>query len=204
MSQSDQLLARANALIEAGELAQAEAVLKRAVAADPKNPHVYSMMTHILASTGRFVQAEYFAKQGADLAPNDPGLLHNLGQVLYQIGKYDAAVTPLTRALELMPNSFATRAVLGLVLIGRWRYATASEVLKPGVDAGDLDMTNSYAHALHSMGRVEQAAPVLRAAVAKDPNHFGRVQHFAAMLNYAPDIDPAELLHAHKEFGRVM
>jgi len=204
MSQAGQLLQRANALIDAGQPAQAEAALKRAIAADPRNPTGYALMTHVLGTLGRFVQAEYFAKQALDRAPNEPMLLHNYGHMLTQQGKYEQAEGPLARAVQLMPDSMGTRALLGFVYVGRWKYAAAARVLRPGVEAGDLEMTNTYAHALHAMGRVEDSVPLMRAAMARDPDNLGRAQHYAAMLNYAPGVDPAELHQAHKEYGRIM
>ncbi|HYE62408.1 MAG TPA: tetratricopeptide repeat protein [Phycisphaerales bacterium] len=204
MSQAGQLLQRANALLDAGQPAQAEAILKRAIAAAPAHPGGYALMTAALSVQQRYVQAEYFAKQALDRAPDEPMLLHNYGQMLNHVGKYAQAEAPLARALAMMPNSIGTRALLGYTYAALSKYASAVKALKPGVDAGDSECTNTYAHALHSMGRVEEAIPVLRALVQREPDNLGRAQHFACMLNYAPGIDPGELHRAHREYGRIM
>ncbi len=204
MSKANPFLQRASVLIDAGQHAQAEAQLQRALAADRRSVAVNALMTLVLSEQKRYVQAEYFAKAACALQPGDAQLLHNHGQMLVYLGKYAEAEGPLTQAVQLMPQSLGTRALLGFVLVGLWKYATACAVLRPGLEAGDPDMVNTYCHALHSMGRVEESAPLLRAAVQREPNVLGRVQHFAAMLNYAPGIDPAELFNAHREFGRVM
>jgi len=118
-----------------------------------------------------FGDAEKLLKDLLGRNPNDSNALHLLGVMRVQQRRPEAALPLLLRSIGANPSHALAHFNLGkvLVLLGKDTEAIESfrTVLElQNVPAAHLELGN----ALHRVGRIEEAEPALRAAVALSPN----------------------------------
>ena len=91
-------------LLEAGRLAEAEAVALRAVAEQPPSTAARSVLGAILEQRGKAKEAEAEFREALRLDANSTVALTNLGGLLVHAGRVDEAVTTFERVLRLAPG----------------------------------------------------------------------------------------------------
>jgi tetratricopeptide (TPR) repeat protein len=79
-------------LLRQGKADQAEALLKDAIAQDPKNDVAFNTLGVALAQQGRYRQAIAALQRAATLNPNNTQAQFNLGVAQYSMGNKDATV----------------------------------------------------------------------------------------------------------------
>jgi tetratricopeptide (TPR) repeat protein len=86
-------------------LAQAEKMIRSAVAAEPDNESYLDSMGWVLYKRGKFAEARKFMEQAIDPATlPDPLVLNHYGDVLYRLGDITAAAKQWQKAKELLGN----------------------------------------------------------------------------------------------------
>ncbi|HMV37878.1 MAG TPA: PEP-CTERM system TPR-repeat protein PrsT [Plasticicumulans sp.] len=116
-TRAEVLAARGSALLELGQLFDAEQAFASAKDADPASPAGWSGMTVLRLRQGALVQAEQEAQHAVDLGPGDAEAWNALASVMHQSGKDDEALAAYARALEVDPRMLAARlARAGLLL----------------------------------------------------------------------------------------
>lgn len=89
---------------ERGEnLSEAEALIARALKAEPGNPFFIDSMGWVYYMTGRYRQAERELERAVSLAPDDATLREHLGDAYRALGEADKAREQWEKALELDP-----------------------------------------------------------------------------------------------------
>lgn len=87
MPSLEQMIAAAGAHQQAGQLDQAEAVLRRAARRAPASADVTRALAAVLASAGKTDQALYFAQRGVQSHPGHALLHTTLGALLARSGR---------------------------------------------------------------------------------------------------------------------
>ena len=157
---------------QAGRLAEAEALYREILSAEPQHPDALHFLGVIAHQSGRSDIAVEMIRQALALIPNNPGAHSNLGNVLRDNGRLDEAIGAYRRALELNPGMVGARNSLASALqeegrpdeaIAAWREALA---LQPGVAAVHCNLGN----ALRSSGHLDEAIGAFHRALELDPD----------------------------------
>ena len=101
----------------AGNSAEAEALLRQAIAADSKYTNAFIDLGVILMRAQRFAEAEVIFRKGLETDPKSVKLLVNLGSDLLHAGKFSDAIPPLREALRLKPEQADAHLQLGAALV---------------------------------------------------------------------------------------
>ncbi len=113
---TDLLYTRSLVVEKQGNLAQAEADLRKIIALEPDNASALNALGYILSNhTRRYEEATRLIEQALELSPNDPTVLDSMGWVKYRVGDLTLALEYLERAYQLYPDT-EIAAHLGEVL----------------------------------------------------------------------------------------
>lgn len=94
----------ADAQMEAGDIAGAEAALRRGGALRPGHPEALARQGRLRWMQGRHAEAAQALQQAAALAPQHPGIALWLGHALEDAGQAEAAAQAYERAHALLPQ----------------------------------------------------------------------------------------------------
>ena len=196
---------RINALIAQGLWAQAQAAIKRALAADHGNIDLADFMSFVLNEQGKPAQAEFFARQVLAARPKSSQALHNLGNVVLTLGHFDEALELLDRALSLDPREPRLHVTRAMALLGLHKYGAATHSLRDALASfpEDPKVLNLLGYTLQWMGRVEEGVPLVKRAAALDPTNPVFAEHLASMMSYAPGLSEQEVFQAAVTYGKL-
>ena len=99
-----ELLRRSMRQHQAGQFAQAEAELRRAIDLEPTRAEYQANLGAILASQKKWEQAAVAFREAIALRPDLPEAHHSLGRVLLEAKHIDLSIAALRRAIELRPQ----------------------------------------------------------------------------------------------------
>src|SRR5262249_31931739 len=155
-----------------GRLDDAADSFQRAIAIAPAMPEAHGNLGLVLQDLDRLPEAEMSLRRALALRPDAAGFHSNLGTVLRDLGRLDEAIAEFERALALDANSVMALVNLALARAAESEFDAASEMA--------------------TYRRVLQLNP-----------HFSVGQDKLLMLmNYNPAVTAADLVEAHREFGR--
>ncbi len=197
-------------LHRAGRLAQAEAIYREVLDAEPENPdalHLFGVLAHQLGEHGFAIEAISLALR---YAPERADFLCNLGDVYRTLHLYPEAGEILSRAIAQDPNNAASHNNLGLVLqaLGRAGDATKSYQRALELDRHFPEAHNNLGNAWKDQRLLDRAEASYRQALALRPD-YPEVHHnlgtlfkeigawrqataqFEAALALRPDYPPA-------------
>ncbi len=198
-------VAQAVQLLQAGKNAEARAVLATALAAEPGHAELHGTMAAALGLAGELRPAEEHARRAVDLAPGDPAYLVNLAHLLAMTGRAGEAVPLYRLALTIEPVNTAARAGLGNALTSLKQWSAAAEEFRIVLAAhpGDESIAANLASLLLWSGQPEAALAAARAGAARFPSSVRLAEAMANALNYAPAVEPREVVQAHERVGRL-
>jgi Tfp pilus assembly protein PilF len=180
------------------DLVEAEALARRAVAANPLYENAYTTLGTILVARRDAQGAEQVFREAMRLAPERPTAAANLGALYARAGRYEEALPLLRMAWAKQPDTPWVRANLGLALrnrgvtlAGQGRLTEAVAVLEEAlrVTPDDADVHRNLGLALWQQGRREEAGLHLERAVALKPDDETRgllAQYRAHSQSIAP------------------
>jgi len=116
ISQSQQILARAVAAHQAGNLAQAEFLYKLVLQADKKQFDALHMLGLIEAQRGNFAAGLIRLDEALRVRPKSIDALINLGRVQNELGHSADAIATYNKALALDPRSALAHSNLSILL----------------------------------------------------------------------------------------
>lgn len=170
----DALVTRARLLLEVARPAEAEAVARAAVVADPVNPGAYLVLSQALSEQKRHDEAIGAAQAAVALAPELAEAHLALVGALVSKGPSEDAVRSALAAVRLAPHDWTTHHALGWALLelgSPWENeardaAERALALAPSVAAnhGLLGVT------LAACGRTRAGRKAIRAGLRIDPN----------------------------------
>jgi protein O-GlcNAc transferase len=171
--QSQQILARAVAAHQAGNIAQAEFLYKMVLQADKKQFDALHMLGLIEAQRGNFTAGLTRIKDALRVRPNAPEALINLGRIHSELGDRAAAVATYKKAIAADPKSALAHSNLSILL----RQEGQSEEALSHCDAALAvhpnypDAHSNRGNVLFDLERFEEALTAYNKAVALAPNH---------------------------------
>jgi predicted TPR repeat methyltransferase len=171
-------LATAVGLHRAGNLGEAEALYRRILAGDPRNPDALHFLGVLMHQRARSQEAQRLIRAAIAAAPAYAEAHLNLGNVLKECGDLDGAEACYRRVLALRPGSADAENNLGAVLraSGRDADALAAFARALAVDADHADAHLNLGNALRRQGRIDEAIDHYLAAIAlrRFPSHAYR------------------------------
>lgn len=169
--QSESLTAAALASHRAGNLAQAESLYARAVAADPQDARALHFLGLLKHQRGDRAGAEPLVRQAVALDSSKALYQATLGDVLGQLGRWDEALALLAVAAEKFPESPWVLHNYGFALLETRRFPEAVPVLKTRVrlQPDQVDGLLLLGRALLDVEEAGDAVAVLERALALAP-----------------------------------
>jgi Flp pilus assembly protein TadD len=157
---------------QAGNVEEAEKLLRQATDADPKYALAFNDLGVILMRERRYADAEPIFRKGLEANPKSVSLLVNLGTDLVHAGKYAEAIPPLREALRLRPEQGDAELQLGASLVETDQLTEAEQMLlaaekKKGPDDAGVQLylgklysrTGEYAKAIAAFNAFLKLAP---------------------------------------------
>ncbi len=170
-------LQEGRALLERGQLAEAEAVLARGAAARPDDADTLATLVRVRTQLRRFPEAIRAAQRLVALRPRDARAHGDLARLHGWMGDYDDAIVLYRQALALDPRRLGLESDLGDVLLWAHRWDEAErlyqEVLavRPDHHEALKGLVRARLHAGNVEGALEAAGRALR-LFPRDPDLY--------------------------------
>jgi predicted O-linked N-acetylglucosamine transferase (SPINDLY family) len=200
------LMDRAQSLLRQGDHAQAEGVLRRALASSPQDWLVNHWLAEALFFLGKHDQAVTFAKISARVAPNNPAGWSLLGQCLMRQGKLAEALEPLRKATQLAPDDSMTWNSLGVCHMMREEMELALEPVEKAMSLAPADplISINYARILHAHCQVDRSLALLTSLQTRHPADPDLLSHLVGQSNYASSLAPERKLEYARLLGAII
>lgn len=145
----------ARALVDAGELAEAETLTAGAEQPD----EMRRLHAEILKAQGRLWEAAAGYQQLVDAQPGNAEAWNNLGNARHELGELDGALAALQQARELQPASAMIHTNIGRVLASMARYDESALVFQEAVRLAPRDPAAllEFGQALSRLDRAREA-----------------------------------------------
>jgi len=166
---ADVEIALGRSLEESGNLSEAEAAYRNALAKDPKRADAEQRLAILADERGDQVEAERRFERALKLDPKNPEILCDRGYNLYLQRRWSEAEETLRKALAADPRHARSRSNLGLVLAQRGDDdAALAEFLKAGCDPADARSNLALTQAMR--GRFDDARKTYAEVLAAKPS----------------------------------
>ena len=192
----------ASLLDHQGQLDEAAEFYRRVIAAQPGARAAQRRFALLLAKQGKLDDAAAWCRQSLVLEPGDAAGHDALGFILAKQGRLDDAAACFRRAIELNPKFAVAHNHLGAILDKQSRFEEATPCFQAATQL-QPDFAEAHSNlglAMLRLGRIDQAIANFRNAQAIDPALVGAHSNMLLVLQYRPDITPAELLAEHRVF----
>jgi Flp pilus assembly protein TadD len=110
---------------KAGRLAEAEAIYRQVLAADPNNADALNLLGTLTLQCGQAETAVVLIRRAIALRPNTPNYFNSLGVALDHLGQLDAAIQAYQSGIALDPNATDSINNLGNVMMKQHRLTEA-------------------------------------------------------------------------------
>jgi Flp pilus assembly protein TadD len=164
---ADDLIESARAAVDSGNLAVAEALLKRATEVDPKNKFAWNNLGLVYLQTRQDDQAIVCFQKQIEVSPYDEFAYNNLGRVYWQERKYDEAVKAFSKQLENNPLDKFAHANLGAMYAEWHKYDLATPELEKAASLSpeSAELQVSLGDAYLNLGQEDKALAAFDHAV---------------------------------------
>jgi len=178
---------------QAGRLAEAEALYRQILTAQPKHADALHFLGVIAQQAGRYDLGAEWIRQAILLDPNNPAAHSNLGEACRHLGRLDEAIAAYRRALELQPDLPEIHYNLGNALRERGQggeavaaYHRALE-LKPGF----AEACNNLGLAFRDRGQLDDAIAAYRRTLEFKPDFAAAHNNLGIALRDQGRLDDA-------------
>jgi len=162
---------RALTFLRAGDPVMAEQLCRDALAEDPGEPNLSSLLGAALNRQRRGAEAEPLLRHALGAEPNYPKGHEELGRSLLLQGRAEEAVASLERALELDPKLQSAQLALVNALGEAGRQDDAERRMQSFLRADPMREWFAKAAELHRAGKLEDAEHIYRQILQRDPRH---------------------------------
>jgi len=197
-------LARATALFERMDPAEAVRALEPVLATDPAALEAWLLMTRLRLALDENQAALEAANKAIGLAPEDPRGPAAASRALSLLGRHDEAVTMAYRALMADPkNPLWHDRVAWALLTAERQFADAEQAARTaiGLDPNEAHYYFTHGLALDALGHVDQARQALLTSLRMEPDNPA-AKHRLAVLNGEAVRESAPKKRGLKLFGR--
>jgi len=178
---------------QAGRLAEAEALYRQILAAQPNHAEALHHLGLVALQTDRQDLSVKWIRQALVFNPNSPAAHSSLGEACRRAGRLDEAVAAYRRALELQPDSPEAHTALGNALADQGQHDKSMAAYRQA-----LQLRPDYALAYYNLGLVlaeqgqwDEAIAAYRRALELQPgspethNNLGNALRERGQLNEA-------------------
>lgn len=139
---------------------------------------------------------------GAD--PENAEALFFTGVLRHQESRYQEALDFMLRGIAKLPGVANLHYNLGKLYDDLERYPEAIVEYRRAIEINPNHILahNNLGLALREIGQFDLAIESLTRAVALQPTTQKLVQNLVSTLNYAPDMQPADIFASHEHFGQ--
>lgn len=191
---------------QSGRFDLAMPALQGVLRQEPAHVEANRLLVMILFQTGQQQQALTQIERAIAAAPQRAEFHFLLGSLVAVLGQIDRAIPILEKAAALDPRSAPTRGLLATCYLQKKDLDRAEQHYREAVsiDPRYPEARSNLGSVLQATGRPQETAEVLRSAAKDHPNHPGILTAYCVALNYADGVDPAEIIEAHRHYGRVL
>lgn len=181
-------------LHQTGQLAQAEALYRQVIAANPRHVRALHHLGAVVLQHGQAEEAVGLMGRALEIEPNAADILTHMGVALRQVGRLDEALRHFSRAVAVRPDFAAGHYNLGngLIAAGKLEEAAASFRRAVALQPDLASAHNNLGHVLNSLGRHTEAEPCLRQALALKPDYDDAMFNLGVTLGALDRADEAE------------
>ncbi len=156
---------------QAGNFAEAENLLRQALASHPDDPALHNNLNLALRQLGRPAEAIACCRRAIELAPHLPQLHNNLGVALKETGAWAEAEQSFDRALALQPGYADAHYNLANTLVEAGRLDEAERSFRRAIELAPRDWQahNNLGNLLKLWGRHGEALAQFDAALGCNP-----------------------------------
>jgi len=193
------LVGQAVPLHQSGRLAEAEALYRQALAAQPRQPDALHLLGMIACQTGRLADAADLIGQAMAARRDVPDYHANLAYALQALGRFAEAERAARNALRLRRPFPEAANTLGNALNAQGKAMEAADAYRAALRARPdyAEAEGNLGAVLHSQGRSAEAEPLLRHALAANPFlHEARAALGLALLDLGRSEEGEAALHA--------
>jgi protein O-GlcNAc transferase len=178
----------------AGRIAEAEKIVRQAVALDPKNVDSLHLLGVIAGYVGQPEASLGLFERAIQLRPDFAAAHANRGVALMTLGRQDEGIESFNRSIELNPEHFHGWHGLGNALGAMNDMVGAEAALRKAAALmpGSFEARNNLGHALQRQGRLDEAVQVFREALSLAPDSAVVEYNLGVTLQLAGD--PGEAL----------
>jgi tetratricopeptide (TPR) repeat protein len=213
-----ELFDQALRLYQTGNLAQAEALFRQVIQADPRHVDAHQLLGILAHQAGRHEAGIALLRQAISLNPAGFGGYFNLGIVLMNVGQFAEAASCFRSALEREPNHVEAYIYLGNALAKQRQLDQAIACYRHALSIQPLhaDAHINLGNALKDQGNTLEAIQCFREALRINPRHSqgfnnlgnayldqGLLDDACTCFRQALSLDPANA-KAHYNLGNVL
>ena len=176
-----------------GRFANAERLLRRAIALNPVQVAYQVSLADALLADGRVEEAERLCRHAMALEPSFAPVHVSLGAVLIHLRRLDEAIEALLKAVDLEPGFAEAYNHLGRAYNNRRELRRAADAFRRAVLLRP-DYTvayNNLGHALRGLGELDEARSVFEHVLALDENYHPARRNLATVLAAQGELDEA-------------
>ena len=165
------LVGQAVALHQSGQLGEAEALYRQALAAQPRQPDALHLLGMIACQTGRLKEAADLIGQAVAAKRDVPDYHANLAYTLQALGRSAEAERAARNALRLRRPFPEAANTLGNALNAQGKAAEAADAYRAALRARPdyAEAEGNLGIVLRSLGHSAEAEPLLRHALSANP-----------------------------------
>lgn len=191
------------ALVDAGQDAEAIAVGQEVLRKDPNNDAVYRALSGLYLKQGRLEMAQIMGDKALELNDADPDVYNNMGVVYLQQGDEPAAIDKFQMARTLDSQHFEANMNLGSIALNSGDYGLALQCYEAaaGRNPSSLDARLGKAVALRGTGDLDGAGDLYDALIDEDAKLKAAYFNAATLHEkYTRDFDKAlKYLESYKD-----
>lgn len=167
-----------------GNLAEAEAAYRRALAVDPENVEAFNNLGMIASRVGQHDIAIELIRRAVASRQHDPDLNNNLGEALRGAGRLQEAVEAYSAALRSVPDHAGANCNLGVVLQKRGDFAGARECYLRALKTAphSAEVHNNLGNLYKEFGRVAEAVSCYSKALSLLPDSLEALNNLGVAL----------------------
>ena len=157
---------------QAGRLAEAEALYRQILAAQPNHAEALHLLGLIAKQAGRHDLAVEWIRKALEIKPDYPEACYNLGNALRGRGQLDEAIAAYRQALRGKPDFLEAHNNLGIALGERGLFDEAIAAHRRALEIkADLpEVHNNLGNVLRQQGLFDEAISACHRALELNPN----------------------------------
>jgi tetratricopeptide (TPR) repeat protein len=208
----DQLIRRAELLIQQHKFNEAEKVLSDLLAQYPTDIRVLALMSEVKLQQHEVDQAEELINSAIGLSPDIGYLFYLKSRVYIDRKQYDEAEKQLEQAISVEPTDADFYALLASIKLMRKQYTESLSIANTALehDPENISALNTRSTALSKLDRHEESHQTIEGALREDPNnahthanygwnllekgdHEKALKHFSEALKNNPNAEYAQI-----------